>query len=1028
MAGIQSSVGLVSGIDFVSLVDQLMKIEQRPAVRLEKRAELIATQQAALTQLTAMFTTASYMLTNLGKAAVYDRCDVSSSSTLLTVAKNGTPSPGTYSFTPVRTAQSQQSISTGVSSDTAALGKTGTVSVRFGRDMSQDVALTNINGGEGFEKGQIRITDASGYRATIDLRKAQSMNDVVEAINGNHNVDVYAEIQGDRLVLTDMSGGTGTMKVQDLTGSKTATSLGIEGAADENGVLEGKSLLRLGEKTLLSFLNDGNGVVFDKYWDDLVVKLSDGTDVRVDFNRMSTTTEIENGAPDRKTEQSIGELLKTINTAGNGKLVAEISSDGKRISLIDKTHTAGGAEMKITSPSTTPILQYLGFSSGAEPNGTVEITSSGGKVTSRQLIGDLDSVLTSNLLGGRGMDALKAGSTLEVQDRNGKKGYLVFSQDDINQMQSVNGALKVINAKLAAAFQTAPTGEPGTNDPGLGAPGENEEDVEIGDNTVPPDYDDGLPRVKIGLELRMNSSNSGFELVDTTGKTTTNAIFRDVKLDGDTKPGIAAIFGLDGTNAASSKIRGEDPGFQSVSYNTALSTLNGGKGVSLSAAQVEFTNAAGTTLKLTPSEKDVKTVGDVIDWINRSGLQLSAKINATGDGIEIIDNSSGTGSLTIRDATNYSTFAKDLKISGTATPSKDSSGNVTERPKIDASFSYKVNVEATDSLNSIRDKLGKLNGGFAVSVINDGTANPYRLSITGNQSGDAAKMVIDLSAIGLETEVMTKAQDAIMIYGDINTGASLAIKSKTNVFKNAVPGIDVTINGVSDSPITVWSTKSNVDIKASLNAFVTNYNSFADALKQLTAYDQASDSRYILNGDPVANRMQVDFTNMLQKSFNDLGSLRTLADVGISISRTTLDDKGQVVATGGKLTFNEEKFDALYAKDPDAIKNFFMGPKEKYDAEKGEMTTVYDGFATRWGKIADTITGKYDSLFSNRIDSMDAQIESLITSSERIYARVETKRTLMLKQFYRMEEMMAKMQGDMEAVGRMAASLDSSSK
>ncbi|MGL4942762.1 MAG: flagellar filament capping protein FliD [Thermoguttaceae bacterium] len=1022
MSGIQSNVGLVSGIDYKSLVDQLITIEQYPAKRLEQRAELLLNQQTALAQLIGQFTLASFMFTNLGKASVYDRTDLASSSTLLTAAKsgNGTPAPGTYTFTPVRVAQSQQSISNGVASDTVALGKTGTVSVRFGRDMSSDVTLANINGGEGFEKGYIRITDASGFRATVDLRQALSINDVVDAINKNHDVDVYAEVKGDRLVITDMSGGTGTLKIQDLTGSKTATSLGIAGSADTDGVITGNSLLRIGDKTQLSFINDGNGLVFDKYWDDLVMKLSDGTDVRVDFNKLSTTTEIEAGAPERRTEQTIGDLLKTINDAGAGKLVASVSSDGKRLVFTDTTYTAGGTEMKITSPSTSPVLQYLGLSSGATANGSVEISSNGGQVTTRQLLGDLDSVLTSNLLGGRALDALKAGSTIEVQDRNGNKGFLVFSQADIDKMQTVNGAMDVINKKLKTAYQTAPSTDPGSADPGLGMPGVGEEDTEVGDSTIPDDYDDGLPRVSIGLELRMNSSNSGFELIDTTAKTASNVVFKDVKAATDTTPGLAAIFGLNTTSEASSRIRGTDPGFQSVSYNTALSSLNGGKGVSFSGAQVELTNSAGSSVKLSPQEKDLKTVGDVIDWINRSGIRLAAKINATGDGIEITDQSGGTGAMTIRDASTYSTFAKDLKIAGVVTPTKDDSGNVTAPAKLDASFSYKVTVEATDTLNTIRDKFNKLNGGFTTSVVNDGTGNPYRLSFTGNQTGSAAKMVIDLSALGLETEVMTKAQDAVMIYGDINTGASLTITSKTNTFKNAVPGIDITINGVSSSPITVTSIKTSTDIKASLTTFVENYNKFTEALKAITAYDAKSDSRKILNGDPLAHRLDVDFTEMLQKKFNDLGTISSLADLGVSMSKATFDKDKNVISYGGKMVFDEAKFDALYASDPDAIKNFFMGTREKYNSEKKVMETVNDGFSARWTKLSDTITAKDKSLWSSRAASMDKQVEDYVIAAEHIYARCETKRTLMMNKFYRMEEVMAKMQSDLNAISSMA--------
>ena len=65
--------------------------------------------------------------------------------------------------------------------------------------------------------------------ADIDLRIARTVDDVLRAINNNTSASVTAAVDGDRLVLTDTSGGSGNLKVQDIGTGKTALDLGLAG-------------------------------------------------------------------------------------------------------------------------------------------------------------------------------------------------------------------------------------------------------------------------------------------------------------------------------------------------------------------------------------------------------------------------------------------------------------------------------------------------------------------------------------------------------------------------------------------------------------------------------------------------------------------------------------------------------------------------------------------------------------------------------------------------------------------------------
>ncbi|MGL6195256.1 MAG: flagellar cap protein FliD N-terminal domain-containing protein, partial [Thermoguttaceae bacterium] len=207
MAGLQTTVGLISGINIKEVVEQLIAIESIPRENLKTRNDKLEKQQAAYVQLTNLFNTTSYMMKNLGKVEIFQRLAVKSSNeAVLKATRVGNPTPGNYQFTPLKLAQAQSTLVQGVASDKVALEKEGDISIRFGRDLGTNYNLSDINGGAGFDRGYIRITDATGTRANVDLRYAESIDDVLDAINNNMNVDVTAKLDGDKIVLTDYSG------------------------------------------------------------------------------------------------------------------------------------------------------------------------------------------------------------------------------------------------------------------------------------------------------------------------------------------------------------------------------------------------------------------------------------------------------------------------------------------------------------------------------------------------------------------------------------------------------------------------------------------------------------------------------------------------------------------------------------------------------------------------------------------------------------------------------------------------------
>ena len=137
--------------------------------------------------------------------------------------------PGSYSFTPIQTAQAEQFISSGFGERNRGAGRRFD-HIGYGGSVNNPVDLDLLNGGAGFTPGEIRITDRSGASTVINLSNARNINDVLQAINSNTAIRVTAEADGDSIKLVDNTGASASnLQVSEVNGGTTAASLGLAG-------------------------------------------------------------------------------------------------------------------------------------------------------------------------------------------------------------------------------------------------------------------------------------------------------------------------------------------------------------------------------------------------------------------------------------------------------------------------------------------------------------------------------------------------------------------------------------------------------------------------------------------------------------------------------------------------------------------------------------------------------------------------------------------------------------------------------
>lgn len=379
---ITSSVGLISGINYQELVDQLIAIDARPRTLVQNRTTVLQSQQAAFQAINAKLLALDVSVTTITKSVTFSPNKATSSNeSVLTAGATSSAVPGTYQFRVQRLVSGQQTVTRGFSDTDATPIAPNGATLTFepaGARLDSSTVLSQLNGGAGISRGFIRITDRSGATALIDLSTAYTVDDVLDAINNATGVNVTASVQGDGLVITDNTGQTASnLVVQDVGTTGTASSLGIVGNVAASSIT-GSAINTIGDNTLLSSLNDGNGVHNRAGVAEFRINLRDGSSVDIDLDGITT----------------LSQLITKINTASGGNVIARVNADGTGLELVDQT--AGASTFRVVALNDSSAAADLGLLG--------EDQDADGVLTGARLIATINSKLLANLNGGAGVE------------------------------------------------------------------------------------------------------------------------------------------------------------------------------------------------------------------------------------------------------------------------------------------------------------------------------------------------------------------------------------------------------------------------------------------------------------------------------------------------------------------------------------------------------------------------------------------------------------------------------------------------
>ncbi|MEK6645043.1 MAG: flagellar filament capping protein FliD [Planctomycetota bacterium] len=204
------------------------------------------------------------------------------------------------------------------------------------------VFLRTLRGGAGAQVGTIQFTDRTGASATLDLSSAQSLSDVVAAINGaGLGVNAAVSENGLGLTITDTTGGAGNLSISDITGT-LAADLQISVDAAVSNVSSGNLQRQyVSTNTRLKDLRSGAGVPAGKFR----ITAANGATAVVDLTQGN--------------EERLQDVINEINSRGIG-VTASINSNGDGLLLTDATVGTGQLKVAEEGGTTAKSLGILG--------------------------------------------------------------------------------------------------------------------------------------------------------------------------------------------------------------------------------------------------------------------------------------------------------------------------------------------------------------------------------------------------------------------------------------------------------------------------------------------------------------------------------------------------------------------------------------------------------------------------------------------------------------------------------------------
>ncbi len=295
-------------------------------------------------------------------------------------------------------------------------------------------------------------------------------------------------------------------------------------------------------------------------------------------------------------------------------------------------------------------------------------------------------------------------------------------------------------------------------------------------------------------------------------------------------------------------------------------------------------------------------------------------------------------------------------------------------------------AEGITTVGGLVDAINTLNIGVQASL-NDASTG---LAITDTASGSGSLVITDTGSGVAAASLGIAGTGAVQTLG----GASVtALVGPADTTGSAVTsGLSFTLKQVTSDDVTIDVRNDSSAVVDATESLVSQYNLLVDKIDSLTFFNADTDEVGLLFGSSETLRIQTGYSRLLSGRIVGAGDLQSIGQVGLGFSDT------------GKLELSNSKLQKALENGPQNVEEFF--------------STSDSGLAAKLDSLAESLAGQTNGMLLNRSETLSTQIAFNNDRIESLNDRLENERERLLRQYYSMEQAIAKIQSNQQAVSR----------
>ena len=305
--------------------------------------------------------------------------------------------------------------------------------------------------------------------------------------------------------------------------------------------------------------------------------------------------------------------------------------------------------------------------------------------------------------------------------------------------------------------------------------------------------------------------------------------------------------------------------------------------------------------------------------------------------------------------------AKSMASAGFADISTTQTGTGTLVITTGANDPITINVDSSNNtLTGLRNAINAANAGVTASILNDGSATPYRLLITASESGTANAFIMTENLSGGQVLSLTQTLAAADAQFVVN---GVSMTNSSNTISDVISGVTFLLKNPSATAVTLAVGRDISSIISALKEFVSAYNDVNSFISSQFTYNATTKQAGLLSGDSTLRRIQTNLQNQLiQAVTNRFTSFSVANQIGIEFDRD------------GSLSLNETQLEAVLASDFTGVAALLLG-----DGTPASRITTSDSRVSYAGKTAATQPGTYHVQITNLAEQATVQGNQIIT-------------------------------------------------